>query len=372
MHADYQQLMAEATRLTQTGDLSAATALIQRALRGDGADAAATTPTWPADRAGTAAEHARVIDVQARTVADPAAATDGSSAVRPTPPAVGQFNAGSYAHPTAGRRDYKLYVPHQAGEGRQLPLVVMLHGCTQDPDDFARGTAMNEAAEAQGLFVLYPAQSADMNPQRCWNWFKHNHQQRGHGEPAVLAGMVQELIAQQPIDPARVYVAGLSAGGAMAAILGEAYPDLFAAVGVHSGLAAGAANDLPSAFGAMQGNGGAPARPASGMPTIVFHGDADHTVSIKNAKQVIDASVGGAATLQAEPPSIEDSGRRQVTRQVHRNSNGDIAAEIWTIHGAPHAWAGGHTAGSFTDPSGPDATRQMLRFFAQHARVTGR
>ena len=372
MHADYQQMMAEATRLTQTGDLVAATALIQQALQGNGFMPMPAAPRQPGN-------DSLVIDVAARTVEDaPTTETPEAAGAPPahTQPAAAssRFVAGNYAHPAAGQRSYKLFMPAQVPAVATAPLVVMLHGCTQDPEDFARGTAMNEAAEAQGMFVLYPAQSTEMNPQRCWNWFKHNHQQRDRGEPALLVGMVREVIAQHPsIDPSRVYVAGLSAGGAMAAILGETYPDVFAAVGVHSGLAAGAATDMPSAFGAMQNGGSTAATSASRMPTIVFHGDADHTVSIKNAEQVLAASVGKTATLQTEAPAEDASGSRKVSLQVLRDSaNGKTMAESWTIHGAPHAWSGGRAAGSFTDPSGPDATAQMLRFFKQHQLAAAR
>ncbi|CAN7754623.1 MULTISPECIES: extracellular catalytic domain type 1 short-chain-length polyhydroxyalkanoate depolymerase [unclassified Variovorax] len=165
----------------------------------------------------------------------------------------------------------------------------MLHGCTQGLDDFAAGTAMNEAALAQGFFVLYPAQSQQANPQHCWKWFKHNHQRRGRGEPALLAGMTRDVMARHAIDPERVHVAGLSAGGAMAAILGDAYPDLHAAVGAHSGLAAGVASDLPSALAAMKGGGTNVLSVPSGVPTVVFHGDADATVHPCNGEQVIAA-----------------------------------------------------------------------------------
>ena len=252
MNPGFQHLMQEATRLTRAGDLQAATAAIQAALRGGPVEAKA--PPGNADW---------VIDVEARVVPDAPPlrfpALDMPAGIElPTPvrePQVdGRFIAGSYAD-GAGRRDYKLFIPPGAGE-RPLPLVVMLHGCTQDPDDFALGTAMNEAARGQGFFVLYPSQSRRSNPQRCWNWFKHNHQRRGHGEPALIAGMTRDVMAHHMIDSRRVYVAGLSAGGAMAAILGDAYPDLYAAVGVHSGLAAGIAKDLPSALAAMKDGGG--------------------------------------------------------------------------------------------------------------------
>ena len=355
MNIDFKQLMAEATRLTRAGDLQAATAAIQAALRGNGA-------FHPMSKHGGV-----VIDVEAREV--PGRPSDRVADEAPSGyadvPVRGRFVAGSFAHPAAGRRDYKLYIPPEAGQ-RSLPLVVMLHGCTQNPDDFAAGTAMNDAALAQGFFVLYPAQSRRANPQGCWSWFKHTHQKRGRGEPALLAGMTSEVMTKHAIDPQRVYVAGLSAGGAMAAILGDAYPDLYAAVGVHSGLAAGAASDLPAALAAMKSGGVLPSDAASGMPTIVFHGDADAIVHACNGEQVIAASVGNTTTVEVR--KVEGNGARASTRRVHRSADGRVVAEHWTVHGAPHAWAGGSASGSYTDGRGPDATAEMLRFFFEHPR----
>lgn len=349
MNSLFQRLMERATRLVRGGDLQGATAAIQAALAGSTQAARATPDPAAPD----------VVDVVAREIVGDAA-TPGPRAPLPD----GRFVAGSFGD-TAGRRDYKLYIPPAAGE-QPLPLVVMLHGCTQSADDFAAGTAMNELARTQGVFVLYPEQSQQANPQRCWNWFKHSHQARGRGEPALLAGMTRDVMAQHRIDPTRVYVAGLSAGGAMAAILADVYPELFAASGVHSGLAAGAAKDLPSAFGAMKsGPQGVLPIKANGVPTIVFHGDADHTVHPGNGGHVIAASVQQATQVEVEQGQAP--GGRRYTRQLHRAAGGGrVVAEHWVVHGAPHAWSGGSTRGSYTDPSGPDASTQMLRFFLEH------
>lgn len=348
--------MVDAAALVRGGDLHAATAAIQAALR-DRAAAPAMAP----------AASAIVIDVPARELPQPSLPPEIPGAHVAAPASAdpdGTFTAGRLADGRSGR-NYKLYIPPQAG-ARALPLVVMLHGCTQDPDDFALGTRMNEAARKQGCFVLYPAQSQQANPQRCWNWFKHNHQQRGRGEPALLAAMTREVIARHAIDPARVYVAGLSAGGAMAAILGETYPDLYAAVGVHSGLAAGAARDLPSALAAMR-SGAAAATSRHGPPTIVFHGDADKTVHPANGEHVITGRVA-ASEGEAEVDRQRATGGRGYTRRVHRSREGGVVAEHWVVHGSGHAWSGGSSQGSFTDPGGPDATGHMLSFFLQHAR----
>jgi poly(hydroxyalkanoate) depolymerase family esterase len=205
----------------------------------------------------------------------------------------GEFVSGSYAH-QHGTRPYKLYIPTGYVAGKSLPLVVMLHGCTQNPDDFAAGTRMNRLAEERRCFVLYPAQIKSANQSNCWNWFKRAHQRRDKGEPAILAGMTREVMKRYGIDERKVYVAGLSAGGAMAAVMSAAYPDLFAAVGIHSGLPVGSAHDVASAFAAMRG---APPMPASGaaagriVPAIVFHGDRDATVHPSNGAQVASQCV---------------------------------------------------------------------------------
>jgi poly(hydroxyalkanoate) depolymerase family esterase len=269
----------------------------------------------------------------------------------------------------AGTRAYKLYIP-SGYDGSAVPLVLMLHGCTQSPDDFATGTGMNTVAEEQTFLVAYPAQSQQANAQKCWNWFDAKDQKRGMGELSLLAGIASQVIAEHSVDTGQVYAAGLSAGAAAAVNLGQAYPDLFAAVGVHSGLACGAARDMPSAFAAMK-QGAAP-QPRAGarrvVPTIVFHGDQDGTVNPVNADHVAAQARQGAALATTSTRGTSDGGL-DFTRTVHETTEGKPVLEQWVLHGAGHAWSGGSAAGSYTEPRGPDASREMMRFFAHH---TGR
>jgi len=272
----------------------------------------------------------------------------------------GKFSDGSFSN-AAGARQYKLYVP-SSYTGEAVPLVVMLHGCTQDPDDFARGTQMNVLAEEMQCLVLYPAQSQQANASRCWNWFSAGDQARDRGEPSLIAGMTREVMGQYAIDPAQVYVAGLSAGGAMATIMGTLYPDLYAAVGVHSGLPYGSAHDLPSALAAMKGNIGRANAPGRSIPIIVFHGDKDTTVHPANSDELIARGAHhGARDIVVEPGRVPDG--HAYTRTLHQRADGSAHAEQWLIHGAGHAWSGGNARGSYTDGRGPDASREMMRFF---------
>lgn len=268
----------------------------------------------------------------------------------------------------AGARRYRLYVPATAGEGLQ-GMVVMLHGCTQNPEDFAAGTGMNALAEARRLLVVYPAQTGGDNSMSCWNWFRPGDQTRDAGEPAILAGLAQSLRDEYAVPADRVFVAGLSAGGAMAAILGETYPELFSAIGVHSGLPYAAANDVLSAFTAMRGPTGI-TRPASpdgagskdAPRVIVFHGSADTTVHPSNAGRIVADQEGrhGRTSRSEQTASSETRG---YTRLIAEGEDGAHAIECWMIEGAAHAWAGGSAAGTYTDPRGPDASAAMVRFF---------
>jgi poly(hydroxyalkanoate) depolymerase family esterase len=459
------KLLGEATRLTRSGRLQDATAAIQHALgglrthhepQGRPADAAAlderpvlpralhrglpgSVPrpgaVPPTSRAPISERTARrrttepavaeravaepVIDqpvIDQPAIDEPVIDEPGQPKRRPRD-APGTFETHLYSG-RSGTRQYKLFVP--AGHaGETLGLILMLHGCTQTPDDFAAGTRMNEVAAERGFLVLYPAQAPRSNQSKCWNWFQPGDQRRGGGEPDLLASLTRHIVQTHPVDPARVYVAGLSAGGAMADILGREYPDLFAAVGVHSGLPQGAAHDVASAFTAMrQGPGAGAGGPdrvalfgthgtamsatpgawmsalpgaapasgtpvtraantgaahradASGTPTIVFHGDADATVHPSNGARVIGAALAGAPAAEVTTER-RSAGDRSVTRNVHRrpgDGDGPSLAEHWVVHGAGHAWSGGDPAGSYADARGPDASREMVRFFEEHPR----
>ncbi len=288
--------------------------------------------------------------------------TTGPVAQAPTVvPDGARFETRSYVG-SAGSRQYKLFVPSRY-EGQPVPVVVMLHGCKQSPDDFANGTRMNELAEEHSFLVAYPAQSASANPSRCWNWFKTQDQDRDAGEPAIIAGITREIMGDFNVQPECVSVAGLSAGGAAAAIMGATYPDLFAAVGVHSGLACGAATDMPSAFAAMRA-GARDLQRHVGVRTIVFHGDRDWTVHSINGDQVM-AQSALAEGLQVSVYEGQSAGGSRYTRTVYMDERGNETNEQWLIHGLGHAWSGGSSAGSYTDPRGPDASREMARFFIQ-------
>ncbi len=264
-----------------------------------------------------------------------------------------------------GSRTYRTYVPASATEG-VTGVIMMLHGCTQTPEDFAAGTNMNALAERHGFVVVYPAQSRGDNAQSCWNWFSRGDQQRGRGEPAILAGIATKVCAERGVGRDRTFVAGLSAGAAMAVILGETYGDVFAAVGAHSGLPAGAANDVPSAFAAMGGNALDPASPlrsAHPTRTIIFHGTSDATVHASNSEAIARRALAAGWPQSVETTTQGQATGRGYTRITSRDHEGRSVVEHWSIHGQGHAWSGGHRAGSYTDPEGPDASAEMIRFF---------
>lgn len=381
--------MREATQLLQGADPMAATAAIQRALGGmpgpetvqphslvDINPAAGSEPVqgagfgqaWEAIRGAAAAKGWKnplggqdVEDVQFHE-----AAPKMSEALP------GKFISGSCSN-RAGTRSYKLYIP-SSYQGEAVPLIVMLHGCKQHPDDFAAGTGMNRLAEERHCLVLYPAQAAKANGSNCWNWFNPHDQERDRGEPSILADMTRQVMREYQVDSERVYVAGLSAGGAMAAIMAARYPDLFAAVGIHSGLPVGSAHDVASAFGAMkQGHKGALPAYRQPVPAIVFHGDRDHTVQPGNGTAALAQCVGGGSGRgMAEAQTRKSTGKvangRAYTQTVFVGEGERSIAEHWVVHGSGHAWSGGSKAGSYTDPKGPDASAEMLRFFYAHPK----
>ncbi len=387
MNPLFAKLMGHATHLTQHNRLTEATAAIQKALahlgsqRHDGT-AGHAPPNGPLMGKPLADAHADAVVLDGFVTelrepeTPPQAQPKAQPETHPQPPQAppanardtpGQFISASYAA-QSGPRDYKLFIP-AGSAGRALPLVVMLHGCTQDPDDFAAGTRMNELAQAQGFLVLYPKQAPRSNASKCWNWFRPGDQKRGQGEPEMIAGMTRHVLQAHQLDADRVYVAGLSAGGAMAAILGREYPDVYAAIGVHSGVPQGAAHDVPSAFSVMK-NGAPAAHPATSgarsVPVIVFHGDSDATVHPRNGEQVLDALRTAQATDTRVVEDTQSGGR--FTRKDYRDAAGTVQAEHWTLHGVGHAWSGGSTQGSYTDARGPSASREMLRFFLAHRR----
>jgi poly(hydroxyalkanoate) depolymerase family esterase len=241
-------------------------------------------------------------------------------------------------------------------------LIVMMHGCTQSADDLSAGTRMNELAEEETFLVAYPEQPASANPQKCWNWFKRTDQQRDRGEPSLVAGITRQIMDEYTVDRSRVYIAGMSAGAAAAAVLGVTYPDIYAAAGVHSGLACGLAHDVGSAFAVMKSGEGAPRTGA--IATIVFHGDRDTTVNKRNGDRFAEDFSTPQYTKRVEEGRAP--GGRTYTRKVYADASGRSVHEQWTIHGAGHAWSGGSAAGSYTDPLGPDASREMVRFFLSH------
>jgi poly(hydroxyalkanoate) depolymerase family esterase len=419
MNFSHSAELLEATRLTKAGHLMEATAALQRMLgaglsannlavqgrhsppnidgMADGSEMVQPGLAHPRNRTFSDGVNASAFRIQNKAF-KPAVANSfrgfidqtghrgfrlpgGLSHRAPTPipadlPNGAKFLACTFSN-QAGSRPYKLYVP-SGYHGQSLPLIVMLHGCTQSPDDFAAGTRMNAAAEEHTCLVAYPGQTTSANMQKCWNWFSAADQQRDAGEPSLIAGITREVMRDYAIDPRRVYIAGLSAGGAAAAIMGDACPDLYAAIGVHSGLACGAARDMPSAFAAMQGNGPAPRHARSGsagskprvVPAIVFHGDKDTTVNPRNADSVV-AQSGQGTSLRRRVEKGQVAGGLAYSRVLHADASGEMVVEQWVIHGAGHAWSGGSPAGSYTLPQGPDATGEMVRFFLEHPLPPG-
>ena len=374
--------MVEATRLTQLGKLTEATALIQRMLRdGSSTNSGASSSAIDVEYSVTGSEpqgemprprsetphpfrpHASLRETVERVGALSKLFREAS---RPAPelPEGASFTTATYTNP-AGTREYRLYIPANRNDERPA-LIVMLHGCAQTPDDFAAGTKMNALAEEHGFLVAYPRQNLRANIRQCWNWFRPEDQRRGAGEPSIIAGITEDIVRQHGVDPKRVYIAGLSAGGAAAAIMGDAYPDLYAGVGVHSGLPAAAARDLASAFDAMRLGAKVQQPSAKLVPTIIFHGERDMIVHPSNGEAVAAKALGGAHGLNQKTEQGRVAGGRAYVRVSYAAESGRTMCELWRIPEGGHAWSGGCRSGSHTDPLGPDASREMVRFFFQH------
>ncbi len=392
--------MAEALALTRAGRLTEATELLQRGLAGAGTapsreSSTVATPLWdsglrlPVSDGGSlgrprspgglgSARQGLVEPLKGKLPSLPhlvarAGSPRGTRSPRPGAAARDAAAAGGeFRHLThtekAGTRSYYAYVP-TSYTGEAAPLVVMLHGGKQDGPDFAVGTRMNELAEQHRFLVVYPEQSETANPGRYWNWFSATDQQAEAGEPAIIAGITRVAMRDFVVDPTRVYIAGLSAGGAMAAVMAATYPDLYAAVGVHSGIAYRAARDVGSAFAAMR-NGGTPAA-TSTVPLIVIHGDQDAVVAPINADKLIASRLAAGDITEQDASSTRnsDSGR-PYTRTVHHNRDGLEVVESWIVHGGGHAWYGGNPVGSYTDSQGPNSSAETIRFFLQHETVS--
>ncbi|MDO9286170.1 MAG: PHB depolymerase family esterase [Aquabacterium sp.] len=369
IHETIQRALTSAGLDTASGPMRGVTETIRQALASAGLPSAA----------GHATARNSIIDVRAQVVDVGDETTPVLMPETPTDdtPVPGRFETHAFSN-QAGSRAYKLYIPAGLAPARPA-VVVMLHGCTQSAADFAAGTQMNRLADAHGFLVVYPEQAGHANASKCWNWFKAQDQARDGGEPSLIAGITREVVARHGADPRRVFVAGLSAGAAMAVILGETYPELYAGVGAHSGLPYGSAHDIGSAIAAMKGgrSGLAMAAPAAAarraavqaVPTIVFHGDRDHTVqSINGAEIVRQAQEAHRVELadaawRSSTHRGSSPGGRSYSRTVHATASGEPQIEFWTVHGAGHAWSGGSAKGSFTDDAGPDASAEMVRFF---------
>ena len=288
-------------------------------------------------------------------------------------------------------RPYFVYTPESYQVGTAVPLIVMLHGCTQTAVDFATSTRMNQLADQHKFIVVYPQQTSVYSQNLCWNWFKSSNQSRDQGEPAIIAGIVQAVelnTSQWTIDTNRVYIAGFSAGAAMAVILGATYPDLFAAIGVHSGVEYQAATSTINSLKVMSQGGpdpqqqGQAAFDAMGtaahvIPTIVFQGTNDLIVNPVNGDQVVQQwmqtdHLASNDTYTADYGNPSSYGTEQVpggysyTVSGWNNDQGDVVQEYWRVDGMGHAWSGGNPGSSYADPSGPDASLAMVQFFMGH------
>ena len=349
MKDSFATAMGRALDLTRAGAPMEAMRLIQQALGRSLPESAATPPATPPKRRPPLST---VVDA----VASARKGRARAPAKAPAIPEGASYEARVHAC-AFGERGYRLFHPSPRGAA-PAGLLLMLHGCTQDADDFALGTQMNRVAEANNLVVIYADQSRAANQMGCWNWFRPQDQRRDQGEPALLADLARQVAQEAGVARDRIFAAGLSAGGAMAAILGQTHGDVFAAIGVHSGLAAGSASDMGSAFAAMRNPPLPAGRKGGAVRSIVFHGSADTTVVPANGDAVIRDAIGAQSHSE-----ITDRSASGATVTLFRDQSGAVLAEKWSVEGLGHAWSGGSPAGSYTNPAGPDASAEMVRFF---------
>jgi poly(hydroxyalkanoate) depolymerase family esterase len=368
-----QDRMVQALNLTKAGRLTEATDLIQQTLgssskSGESSSRSGSSPEIHLlNRLSRVAEPLRKVLPNAQ---DSRLPLQGPAVLQGQTPPRGNLGAGdlvdrTYKNGYGGRR-YLVYVPPGCPtEG--APVIVMLHGGTQAVHDYAAGTAMNQLADLHHFLVVYPEQDAGANPMRYWNWFRPQDQRTGDGEPALIAGITQQVISDYSADRNRVFIVGFSAGGAMATVMAATYPDLYAAGGIHSGLPYGAAYDVQSAFALMRGEN-PPSQQDSALriPLIVFHGDRDQIVNVVNASRISKQRLGAGPTATAGNGVTATQGQvpggRSYTRTTYA-ADADVLLELWIVHGAGHAWFGGTKGSSYTDPLAPDASAEIVRFF---------
>ena len=388
--------MSEALAMVREGRLQEASALLMGHRHNEPGVGAETTETVASPKPRLSGLAARglasvqdVLDKMDLPRSSPSVSSAGATASPANPARAGQSRtqAASTKAAEPGRFErvaftfngvnhpYFLYTPQTAAPAGGRPLVMMLHGCTQDAQDFARGTCMNATAELAGALVLYPAQSQSANANGCWNWFRPEDQKCGAGEPALLRAMLHHAMQAQPVDSQRVFVAGLSAGGAMAAVMAQQYPGVFAAVGVHSGLPPGAATSMMGALSAMKSGAKGWRAPRShhgqrAVPMIVLHGDADKTVHKRNAEQLLQSAAADIITsVQTHEKGVSRDGQHYTrTCVLDPATPGQAVAECWMLRGAGHAWSGGDARGSHASAHGVNASAEMMRFFLAHPR----
>ena len=300
--------------------------------------------------------------------------------------AAGSLVKGSYTGPD-GTLSYEVYVPSGYVAERRVPLIVALHGCSENAEQFRQVTRFDELAEAKNAIVVFPDKSSYADSTSCWNWFKTSHMQRGTGEPALIAGVVDKVRQNYAIDDRRIYATGLSAGGAMASVMSATYPDVFAAAGVGSGCEYAAGASCAGYRGIDPEDAGQRAYQAMGtqareVPVIVFQGDQDKTVPEVNAEQLVqqwqatdDWADDGArnSTIPADPVKVKDpapsGGGHTYTVRDYADGQGNELIQFWVVHGMGHAWSGGCDCEAYADTNGPNESAAMYAFFMSHPRL---